>query len=91
MDLALRVDEDATEEEDEASDGEEGGSEQLYVDILFLIHNGTINFVFHGAKVQQKIEPTKKVGSESVKNWKSFPFSAIGNRSRPQRSSIPPL
>ena len=40
MDLSLRVDIDATEEENEASKGEDGGSKQLYVEILF-----------HGAKV----------------------------------------
>ena len=35
VDLALRVNEDAAEEEDEASDGKDSCSEQLYVEFLF--------------------------------------------------------
>ena len=35
VDLALRVDEDATKEKDEASNGKDGGGEQLYVEFLF--------------------------------------------------------
>lgn len=47
MDLALGVNEDATEEENEASDGEHKGCYELEIYFHgFLSHKGTINFVF---------------------------------------------
>ena len=63
MNLSLRVNEDATEEEDKTANGKDERSEQLYVE-----------FLFHGAKLQQKSEPTKKAGSEKGALLKSSMF-----------------
>ena len=69
MNLSLRVDEDPAVEHDHSSDREDGCRKQLYVD-----------FLFHGAKVLQKREATKKVTSRIVV---IFQFSNLGsNRTR---------